>query len=49
MSRNLKELNDKLDELDAATDELWDSKIEHSKKIDELDKDLSGSRLSTWL
>ena len=43
MSKKLEELNDKIDELDAATDELWDIKDQHGKKIEELDKDLSGS------
>jgi hypothetical protein len=43
MSKTLKELNDKIEELDAATDELWDIKDEHSKKIDELKKEQSES------
>ena len=43
MSKNLNELNDKIDELDSAIDELWDIKDRHAKKIEELDKDLSGS------
>ena len=37
------ELKDKIDELEAATDELWDIKDEYAKKIEELDKELNGS------
>jgi len=35
------ELKDKIDELDAATDELWDTKDKHAKKIEELKKEFS--------
>ena len=45
MSKNLKELNDKIEELDAATDELWDIKDKHLKKIEELEKELSKSHV----
>lgn len=41
MSRNTDELNDKIEELDAATDELWDTKDKHAKKIEELQKEFS--------
>ena len=41
MSKKLKELNDKIEELDATTDELWDTKDKQAKKIEELEKEFS--------
>jgi hypothetical protein len=48
MSKNSDEPKDKINELDLVTDDLWDSIIEHSKKIDDLEKEMSGNYDDLW-